>query len=234
MECPTDPAGLHSGCRNPEGLVQAMIRGPAVHDSPDGGDHEMQNIDVHCGDDAISGAGNPCSASRAGKSGQPQAPSLQAHRLGDVWRFPELRERARQQLCAILNKRGMVTGWADASLSDPYPNFCFDADCLVAHAFQWDDGQFSDLGVLPNGASSASTWISPNGLIAGYSEHGQIDPLIPRATRSSYRPLAERRHLGPGNPPYAHNRWGKGADGKECMRSARSQCGCNFSVVRGN
>ncbi len=80
---------------------------------------------------------------------------------------------------AILNRRGMVTGWADTSISDPYPNFCFDADCLVARVFQWDDGQLSDLGVLPNGASSASTWISPDGLIAGYSENGQLDPLIP-------------------------------------------------------
>jgi probable HAF family extracellular repeat protein len=79
---------------------------------------------------------------------------------------------------AILNKRGMVTDWADTSTPDPYPSFCFDQDCLVAHAFQWDDGHMSDLGVLPNGASSASTWISENGLISGFSQNGQIDPLI--------------------------------------------------------
>jgi len=76
----------------------------------------------------------------------------------------------------ILNERGMATGWADTSTPDPYPNFCF-SDCLVSHAFRWDYGQMKDLGALPNGASSASTWISANGLVAGLSENGETDPL---------------------------------------------------------
>jgi probable HAF family extracellular repeat protein len=79
----------------------------------------------------------------------------------------------------ILNNRGMVTGWADTSTPDPYPNFCFNPDCFVSHAFRWDHGQLRDLGALPTGASSASTWISANGLVSGFSQNGETDPLIP-------------------------------------------------------
>jgi probable HAF family extracellular repeat protein len=78
----------------------------------------------------------------------------------------------------VANNRGDVTGWADTSTSDPYPNFCFNLDCFTSPAFMWHAGQLTDLGVLPGGASSASSWISPNGLVAGGSENGQIDPLV--------------------------------------------------------
>jgi hypothetical protein len=117
MACPTGTTVLHSGCRKPEGLVQAKIRGPGVLDSPDEGDHEIQNIDVHCRDDVIRCAGNPCSASRAGKSGQPQAPSLQAHRLGTFGGSQSYVNEPVTSFAAILNKRGMVTGWADFDCS---------------------------------------------------------------------------------------------------------------------
>jgi probable HAF family extracellular repeat protein len=79
----------------------------------------------------------------------------------------------------ILNSRGTAVGWSDTSTPDPYPGFCFNPDCFVSHAFQWQSGVVNDLGVLPGGASSASTWISPNGLVAGFSQNGEIDPLIP-------------------------------------------------------
>jgi hypothetical protein len=35
------------------------------------------------------------------------------------------------------------------------------------------------LGVLVDGVSSQSTWISANGLIAGTSQNDQTDPLFP-------------------------------------------------------
>ncbi|MGC1452352.1 MAG: hypothetical protein WA830_20165 [Candidatus Sulfotelmatobacter sp.] len=78
----------------------------------------------------------------------------------------------------MLNHRGSVTGVADTSMLDPYaPNFPW-YDGYLAHAFQRRNGVMKDLGALPDGGnSSSSTWISANGLIAGVSENGLIDPL---------------------------------------------------------
>jgi len=78
---------------------------------------------------------------------------------------------------SLLNSGGTVTGYADTSSSDPFPNFCF-WDCNVVHAFRsQSDGVLADLGALPGGGSSAPTWISANGLVAGLSENGATDPL---------------------------------------------------------
>ena len=79
----------------------------------------------------------------------------------------------------VLNDRGTVAGWADTSVPDPYPDFCFDPDCLIANAFRTQDGVKVNLGTLPGGASSQADWISSNGLIAGFSQNGEIDPLVP-------------------------------------------------------
>ena len=79
----------------------------------------------------------------------------------------------------VLNSRGMVSGWADTPVPDPFPDFCFVGDCSVTHAFRWVNGAKEDLGVLQDGVSSDATWIAENGLIAGDSENGEIDPLIP-------------------------------------------------------
>jgi probable HAF family extracellular repeat protein len=78
----------------------------------------------------------------------------------------------------LLTNGGTVTGFADTSLPDSFaPNFCFE-DCFVTHAFRWTSGALIDLGALPGGGSSASTWITPNDLIAGLSETGGTDPLF--------------------------------------------------------
>ena len=79
----------------------------------------------------------------------------------------------------VLNNAGAVAGWAETLEPDPFPGFCFTDDCVVAHAFVWKNGAKMDLGALPGGASSAANWISANGLIAGFSQNGEIDPLIP-------------------------------------------------------
>lgn len=79
----------------------------------------------------------------------------------------------------ILNNEGTFAGWADTSTPDPYPDFCFE-DCFVAHAFRSSNGVTKrDLGVIPGGASSDSSWIADNGLISGDSQNGEIDPLVP-------------------------------------------------------
>lgn len=80
----------------------------------------------------------------------------------------------------IVNNRGALVGWADTSTPDPFPSdFCFNEDCFVSHAFQWRDGVRTDLGALDNALSSQAAWVSANGLIAGTSENGEIDPSLP-------------------------------------------------------
>jgi probable HAF family extracellular repeat protein len=77
----------------------------------------------------------------------------------------------------VLNNGEDVVGWSSTATPDPYPNFCWDGDCFAAHTFQWQNGVFNDLGTLPGGASSDTRWVTENGLIAGDSQNGAIDPL---------------------------------------------------------
>ena len=92
----------------------------------------------------------------------------------------------------FLNSRGMMTGYADLSTLDPYPNFCF-IDCYIDHAFVWRDGFMTDMGVLPHGWSSAPIAISANGLIAGVD---YTPPLLLRAGKTmGLGGIALYRHL---------------------------------------
>jgi hypothetical protein len=63
-----------------------------------------------------------------------------------------------------VNNRGTAAGTADTPVPDPFFPNCF-GDCFVQHAFQWQNGALTDLGVLPGGSSSGAAWISANGLI---------------------------------------------------------------------
>jgi probable HAF family extracellular repeat protein len=79
----------------------------------------------------------------------------------------------------ILNNNGMLTGFADTAEPDPYaPDGCWDGDCLVAHTFRWSHGELTELGVVDGGPNSESNWLSENGLIAGDSQNGLLDPLV--------------------------------------------------------
>lgn len=83
------------------------------------------------------------------------------------------------EFTSILNPEGTVAGFADTALADPFQPYCF-WDCTVTHTFRaQSNGQVTDLGALPGGGSSAPTWITANGLIAGVSENGETDPLYP-------------------------------------------------------
>jgi hypothetical protein len=71
-------------------------------------------------------------------------------------------------------------GWADDTLPDPYPDNCWDSgECTVARAFQFKNGEMTDLGALASGFSSDVSWLSPRGLISGEAQTGQsADPSI--------------------------------------------------------
>jgi len=77
----------------------------------------------------------------------------------------------------VMDSQTILVGGADTSVPDPFPNFCFTPSCFASHAFEWQNGIETDLGTLPGGASSLATWINSNGLIAGDSQNGEIDPL---------------------------------------------------------
>ena len=77
-----------------------------------------------------------------------------------------------------LNNAGALTISADTPDTDPYsPDGCFNGDCKVTHTGLWKNGELKDLGVIGDGPNSESNWITENGLIAGDSQDGLIDPL---------------------------------------------------------
>jgi probable HAF family extracellular repeat protein len=79
---------------------------------------------------------------------------------------------------SVLNRRGSTVGGADTLTADPYsPNYWW-SNGLISHAFLRRDGSLTDLGSLPGTNNSMSIWISPNGLATGFSENGQIDPVV--------------------------------------------------------
>jgi probable HAF family extracellular repeat protein len=80
---------------------------------------------------------------------------------------------------AVLNARGVVSGGAaDTKIPDPYAPAYWWSNGNITHAFRWQNGTLTNLGALPGTNNSGSAWISANGLIAGLSENGQIDPSV--------------------------------------------------------
>ena len=79
----------------------------------------------------------------------------------------------------FLNNKGLFAAYADTTDSDPFPDFCFVDDCQVTRAFVAQKGAKTNLGALSPEASSTATWISSNALISGFSENGELDPLVP-------------------------------------------------------
>ena len=79
----------------------------------------------------------------------------------------------------LLNDRGVVSSYADTSNPDlNAPDFCYVADCLVAHAFRWKNGIMRDLGALDDRYGSAAGSINDLGWSVGQSQTGVIDPAF--------------------------------------------------------
>jgi probable HAF family extracellular repeat protein len=84
----------------------------------------------------------------------------------------------------ILNNAGVVSSCADTTQPDTHaPDFCFNHNCFVGHAFRWRRGTLEDLGTLAPDASSLVAHINDRGWGIGQSETGNIDPLfgVPQA-----------------------------------------------------
>jgi len=84
----------------------------------------------------------------------------------------------------VLNNEGTVVGWGDTSTLDPFAPNCFEpfpnvGPCFLPLAFQWQKGVLTNLGALPDGDASSTTWISDSGLISGQARNGLMDPLLP-------------------------------------------------------
>src|SRR5215831_9209073 len=62
--------------------------------------------------------------------------------LTDVFGFPTVF----YNIARVRNSSGVFVGFADTSLPDPFPGFCYLPECFVAHAFRWNNGVLTDLG----------------------------------------------------------------------------------------
>jgi len=81
---------------------------------------------------------------------------------------------------AVLNNHGSVSGGsADTLIPDPFLPAFWWSNGNVTKAYLWQDGALTELGSLLDNVNSGSAWISSNGIVAGLSENGQIDPSIP-------------------------------------------------------
>ena len=111
----------------------------------------------------------------AGPKGAPAAPTYPLYRLIDLGTlggpnaapvFPGV----------VLNNRGDVIAQASTSTPDPYP-------VPLQDGFIWHGilsnaaGVVRDLGALPGTNHSLPSGIAANGLIAGFSSNGAVDPL---------------------------------------------------------
>jgi probable HAF family extracellular repeat protein len=77
----------------------------------------------------------------------------------------------------FINNPGTVVGTSDTTTPDPNAPNCFNPDCLVSHAFRWQDGVLTDLGALLGVNSSGANAINARGWIVGFSLDGEIDPV---------------------------------------------------------
>jgi probable HAF family extracellular repeat protein len=77
-----------------------------------------------------------------------------------------------------LNNQGEAAGAAATPTPDPFSPICIFFDCFVGHAFQWQDGVTTDLGVLPGTNNSGVSGMNSHGTVVGVSENGLVDPVI--------------------------------------------------------
>jgi probable HAF family extracellular repeat protein len=105
-----------------------------------------------------------------------QAPRHQTYKLIDLGTFggPNVYFNFSGFSNSLLDNQGIAVGGADTLIVDP---LCTNSDCFVSHASEWMHGTLIDLGTLPGGNFSQGFWRNAQGVIAGTSTNGTIDPL---------------------------------------------------------
>jgi probable HAF family extracellular repeat protein len=73
-----------------------------------------------------------------------------------------------------IGNNGTVAATADTSTHDP---LCYFDDCFYSNAIEWKNGALTNLGTLPGGNGSFVEWVSKNGLVTGFAENGETDPI---------------------------------------------------------
>jgi probable HAF family extracellular repeat protein len=77
----------------------------------------------------------------------------------------------------VLNNAGVVSSYAETAFPDPFaPDFCYEEDCLLAHAFRWRNGVMTDLGSLVDGVNSFASSLNDRGWSIGASQTGIFNP----------------------------------------------------------
>ena len=78
----------------------------------------------------------------------------------------------------VLSDRGMVIGWADSTIHDPFDPFCLSDACDVLKSFVWRDGELTELPSLTATASSIAVWENDRRSVVGASETGFLDTTM--------------------------------------------------------
>jgi probable HAF family extracellular repeat protein len=120
-----------------------------------------------------------CATAQDSTTPRKLSPRNLRYRLVDLGTFGGPASYFPNGLDGILNNHGTAAGWANTADLDPLCFSFVSSNCFVTHAFRTHDGVMTDLGVFDGGTDSAASWISANGLIVGFSQIGETDPLLP-------------------------------------------------------
>jgi len=107
--------------------------------------------------------------------GQSEKGSHHHYKLIDVGTFGGPGGSISNPSSPVLNNGGMLVGYSDTAISDPFSPNCF-LDCYLDRSWVLQNGVVTPLSPLPGGASNFATAINARGQITGISQNGAVDP----------------------------------------------------------